>query len=266
MYDCHVHSSFSGDSNMDGETALNTAIDIGLKGLAFTDHLDYDYPDYDDVFLIDFEKYSQYMDRLKHVYNSKIKVLKGIEVGVQPHVVDESLEVINKYDFDFVIASVHVVDKLDLHNGDFCRGKSQYEAYSRYLEAVHNGISLFDNFDVLGHVDLIRRYGCYDNKTIKYNDFSDYIDAILNKLISNGKGLEVNTSGFRYKLESPMPDYEIIKRFKELNGEIICTSSDAHTPEYIGYKFDYLKELLLKAGFEYTAYFENRKPVFSKIV
>jgi len=112
---------------------------------------------------------------------------------------------------------------------------------------------LFDNFDILGHIDLIRRYGCYDDKTLKLDDFKDRVDAILKALVEKGKGLEVNTSGFRYNLDSPMPDYEIIKRYRELKGEIICTSSDAH------------KELVKNAGFKYTAHFENRKPVFTPI-
>lgn len=266
MFDCHVHSSFSGDSDMNCDTALNTALDIGLEGIAFTDHLDYDYPDYDDVFLIDFDKYSVFMDELKKNYTGRIKVLKGIEVGIQPHVIESSLEVVNKYDFDLVIASVHIVDKLDLHNGDFCKSKTQKEAYTRYLEEVLKTVNSFSNFDIFGHIDLIRRYGCYDDKTLKYTDYMDLIDEILAKLISMGKGIEVNTSGFRYNLNSPMPDFEIIKRFKELGGEIISTSSDAHYPEHIGYKFDYLKEMLKKAGFSYTAHFEQRKPMFTKIV
>jgi histidinol-phosphatase (PHP family) len=265
MFDCHVHSSFSGDSEMQGNIAIETAMDLRLYGIAFTDHLDYDYPDYDDVFMIDFDKYSEFIDKLKEDYSKKIKICKGIEIGIQPHVLDESLEVVEKYDFDIVILSTHVVDKLDLHNGDFCKGKTRKEAYGRYLEAVLEGILNFKNFDVLGHIDLIRRYGRYDVNTLKYHEFSDYIDAILNKLISLGRGLEVNTSGYRYNLGSPMPDFDIIKRYKELGGEIICASSDAHTPDYIAYKFSYIKELIEKAGFKYISYFENRKPVFYPI-
>ncbi|TYQ18324.1 UNVERIFIED_CONTAM: histidinol-phosphatase (PHP family) [Acetivibrio alkalicellulosi] len=265
MYDCHIHSSFSGDSNMECHIAINTAIELGLEGIGFTDHLDYDYPNYDDVFMIDFDKYSEYIDNIKSQFKGKIQVLKGIEVGIQPHVVEDTLKVVNKYNFDIVIASVHIVDKLDLHNGDFCKNKTRNEAYSKYLKTVCETICQFENFDVLGHIDLIRRYGHYDVNTLKYNDFPDHIDAILNKLISLGKGLEVNTSGYRYNLASPMPDFDIVKRYKELGGEIICTSSDAHTPEYIGYKFDYIKELIIKAGFKYTSHFENRKPVFSPI-
>lgn len=246
-------------------TAIEKALDLSLDGIAFTDHLDYDYPDYDDVFMIDFDRYSKFMDKLKKDYDKKIKILKGIEVGIQPHVLEDSLEVVEKYDFDIVIVSTHVVDKLDLHNGDFCKGKTRKEAYARYLESVLENISGFKNFDVLGHIDLIRRYGRYDINTLRYEEFSDYIDAILNKLISLGKGMEVNTSGYRYNLESPMPDFDIIKRYRELGGEIICTSSDAHTPDYIAYKFSYITELIEKAGFKYISYFQNRKPAFLPI-
>lgn len=265
MYDCHVHSSFSGDSNMDGQEAVDTALELGLQGIAFTDHLDIDYPNYDDVFLIDFDKYSDYFDLLKQNNNGKIKVIKGIEVGLQPHVIEESHEIVKKYDFDFVIASIHIVDKLDMHNGDFCLNKSRFQAYSRYFETVLENLEIYDDYDVLGHLDLVRRYGCYDDKSIKYSEFSDYIDPILRKLISKGKGIEINTSGFRYGLNSTMPDSDILKRYKELGGEIVCTSSDAHTTSYIGYKFDYLKQMLLDAGFKYTAHFEERKPVFSAL-
>jgi len=70
------------------------------------------------------------------------QVLKGIEVGIQPHVIEESNDIVKKYDFDIVIGSIHVVDKTDLHNGDFCRNKSKNEAYLRYLEAVLECINL----------------------------------------------------------------------------------------------------------------------------
>ncbi len=266
MFDCHVHSNFSGDSDMKCEDAINAAIDMGLQGISFTDHLDFDYPNYDDLFLIDFDKYSAFMDSMKKQYSNRINVFKGIEVGIQPHVIDSTIEVINSYDFDIVIASVHIVDKLDLHNGDFCKPKTQREAYTRYLEEVLQTVKSYDNFDIIGHIDLIRRYGCYDNKSLEYSDYADLIDSILKQIIKMDKGIEVNSSGFRYDLSSPLPDFSIIKRYKELGGEIICTSSDAHRLEHIGFKFDYLKEMISSAGFAYTAHFNQRKPIFSKLV
>ena len=47
MFDCHVHSSFSGDSDLPAELAVRVAISLGLEGIAFTDHLDLNYPHFD---------------------------------------------------------------------------------------------------------------------------------------------------------------------------------------------------------------------------
>ena len=265
MFDCHVHRQFSGDSNLNPEIACNTAIQKGLEGITFTDHLDYDYPDFDDTFLIDFDRYSEYMDKLKLEYRDKLRVLKGIEVGIQPHVVEDTQKTVEQYDFDFVIGSIHIVDRTDLHNGDYCKDKTKEESYNGYLNEVLKNIKLFNNYDVIGHIDLIRRYGDYDDKTLELKDFKDVFDAILTRIVHDGKGIEVNTSGYKYNLNSTMPDFEIVKRFKELGGEIICLGSDAHYEKHIAYKFDYAKEMILRAGFEYTAHFEGRKPVFTKI-
>jgi histidinol-phosphatase (PHP family) len=89
----------------------------------------------------------------------------------------------------------------------------------------------------------------------------------LKELISNGKGFEINTGSFRDKpgRSTPSYDMELLKRYKRLGGEIISLGSDSHSLEYIGYKFDYFKELLEEAGFKHTVHFENRKPVFDRL-
>ena len=93
------------------------------------------------------------------------------------------------------------------------------------------------------------------------------MDAIFRRLVSLGKGMELNTAAFREKEGKVIPEFDenIIRRYRELGGEIICLGSDAHFPEYIGYKFDHYKEIIKKAGFKYLAHFENRKPVFEKL-
>ncbi len=47
--DYHVHSNFSGDSQAPMEQVIERAIQLGLKMLCFTDHMDYDYPHKGDV-------------------------------------------------------------------------------------------------------------------------------------------------------------------------------------------------------------------------
>lgn len=268
MFDCHIHSSFSGDSNLDAVSACELAIKAGLEGIAFTDHLDYDFPDFDDEFLIDFETYSRYMDNLKAKYKTRLKVLKGIEVGIQPHVIEDTYKVVKQYDFDYVLASVHIIDRVDPYKVLYYKDKTKMQAYSGYLEEVLFMVMNFDDFDAAGHLDYIIRCAKYDDRSLRYADHCDLLDSIFKVLASKGKGIEINTGSYRDKNDGvPVPEYDItiLKRYRELGGEIVCLGSDSHSPEYIGYKFDYFSELLLEAGFKYTAHFEDRRPVFIPI-
>lgn len=265
MFDCHVHSSFSGDSDMPPELACEVALKLGLKGLAFTDHLDIDYPDFDDTFNIDFSKYSSFMDNLKSKYKNNLTVLKGIEVGFQPSVILESKKILDEFPFDFVIGSVHIIDGMDPYTNTYFIGKTKEQAYQRYLEEIFINLIDFPYFDVIGHIGYVRRYGSFDDRSLRYVDYSDILDSILNKAISIGIGIEVNSSGIRGNLGTSIPDYDIIKRYKELGGEIICIGSDAHFSEHIGDGFKEISARLKEIGFKYTTYFENRKPFFDKL-
>ena len=66
---------------------------------------------------------------------------------------------------------------------------------------------------------------------LNIQSYSDLIDACLKSLIENGKGIEVNTSGFRYGINGTYPSLNILKRYKELGGEIITAGSDSHKPK-----------------------------------
>jgi len=88
---------------------------------------------------------------------------------------------------------------------------------------------------------------------------------IFKELIEKGKGIEVNTAGFLYNLGFPHPDFDSLKRYKELGGEIITIGSDSHKVEHIGNNFAFVLEQLAHIGFKYITYFEDRKPVFVKI-
>ena len=91
------------------------------------------------------------------------------------------------------------------------------------------------------------------------------IDEILRLLIEKGKGIEINTGGFKYGLGHPNPCEEILARYRELGGEIITIGADAHTPDKIGYAFDKAADVLRECGFSYYAVFKNRRPVFHKL-
>ena len=57
--DYHMHTNFSSDSDTAMEDMIEKAILLGLKEIAITDHLDYQYPDPEFPFLLDYDAYTK---------------------------------------------------------------------------------------------------------------------------------------------------------------------------------------------------------------
>ena len=110
-------------------------------------------------------------------------------------------------------------------------------------------------------MDYVVRYGPNQNKYYSYETYADYIDPILRYLIENGKCLEINTGGLKYGLGETNPSTDVLRRYRELGGELITVGSDAHVPEYLSYEFDRVSKILTELGFRYYTIFEQRKPV-----
>jgi len=262
LTDSHTHTTFSPDSSMTIKQAIETAKAIGLSGIAFTDHLDLKAPGEDDRFF--FSPNEQHREVELHQNGNSINLLKGIEIGLQPDNLLETKEYLSGCEFDIVIASVHFVDGIDPYKGDYYKGLNYKEAYGRYLEQISLLTQSYGDFDILGHYDYIARYAPYEVRSIFYRDYSDILDTILIYLAHNGKAIEINTNTYRYRNGStPVPDINIIKRFRELGGEYISIGSDAHSSDRVGEMFEFASDLLKRGGFKYVTHFKNReaKPI-----
>ena len=44
LWDTHMHTAFSTDSETSPESMIKASIELGLGGICITDHMDYDYP------------------------------------------------------------------------------------------------------------------------------------------------------------------------------------------------------------------------------
>ena len=86
--------------------------------------------------------------------------------------------------------------------------------------------------------------------------------AILKKAIADGKGIEVNTSCFRYHLSDLTPSKKILQMYHDLGGRILTFGSDTHKEEHVGFKIEEVKEIVREIGFKEFATFEKMKPIF----
>lgn len=263
--DFHLHTKMSYDSDADIDEVICTAISKGMKYMAVTDHHDFDL----DNGVFEQKNPKAYYDAIhsyKEKYRDKIKVSVGIELGVEACQAKRLYEFTSKCPFDFIIGSIHSVDGLDPYYDNYWEGLTTKKGMEKYFDAIIESLNVYDDFDVFGHIDYAIRYaGNESEKQYCYSDFGDRLDSILHKLISLGKGIEINTGGLRKGLKTTNPCEEIIKKYREYGGKIITVGSDAHTPSDIGADFDTAREILLKCGFNEYCVFEKRQPIFIKL-
>ncbi|MFP3154345.1 histidinol-phosphatase HisJ family protein [Lachnospiraceae bacterium ZAX-1] len=265
LWDTHMHTRFSGDSDADLDEMVQTAKKLDLKGICITDHLDLDFPDRSETFDLDIPTYIATLKTLQEKYSHILPIRIGLELGLQPHLAPQHHQLLMDYSFDFVIGSSHAVHGADTYYPEFYMGRPEEEAYMEYFTSILENLEVFDEFDVYGHIDYVVRYGPNRNKFYSYEKYSGVLDEILKTLISKKKGIELNTGGLRYGLGHPNPTEEILLRYRELGGEIITIGADAHNPAQIGYDFHKVAGILKEAGFQYYAVFKNRKPEFIKL-
>ncbi|MGL5202484.1 histidinol-phosphatase HisJ family protein [Cetobacterium sp.] len=266
--DYHIHSSFSGDSVEDLNRICKKAIELGIKEIAITDHMDLDVKVVEDDlnFYLNLDEYVPTILKLKEFYKKDLDIKLGMEFGVQKHLGEIGDELIKKYPFDFIISSVHTVDKLLVDQKEFWNDKTRDEAHDKYFFEILKSVENFNQFSVQGHLDFITRYGGLDKKGfIDYIRYQDLIDSILKKLISKGKGIEINTSGIRYNENRFYPCDNIIKRYFELGGEIITIGSDSHKASDLGKDFRRAYDFLESIGVKYISSFDQLDVSFKKI-
>ncbi|MBO4980437.1 MAG: histidinol-phosphatase HisJ family protein [Lachnospiraceae bacterium] len=267
--DCHLHSSHSGDSHTPMEEMILAGIEKGLSTMCFTEHNDFAYPDCEDFpgskFLLNTDSYLYELIGLKEKYADKIRILFGVELGLQPQIMRQNAIYAKSYDFDFIIASSHLCHGMDPYYPAFYEGRSDEEAYREYFESILENIGKFSNFDVYGHLDYVVRYGASMDRDYSYEKYRDIFDKILTLLLEKGKGIEVNTGGIKKGMRNLHPCMGILKRYKELGGEIVTIGSDAHDPAHVADCFDRASQVLSQCGFRYYTIFEKRLPEFKKL-
>lgn len=258
--DYHVHTSFSDDSVCAMEDMIHRAIQLGMNELAFTEHVDYGVKT---DLNCDYERYFQMLHEMQAKYADVISIKMGIEFGVQLHTIELFNRDFEAYPFDFVILSNHQIDNKEFWNYAYQEGKQQEEFQYDYYRALYEVIKIYKNYSVLGHLDMIKRYD-------KYGDFPDdrimkYVEPILNMVIKDGKGIEINTSSFKYGLKDLMPSRAILKRYRELGGEVITIGSDTHETEHLADHIPEVKTELRKLGFDRFCTFDKMKPVYHEL-
>ena len=236
LTDIHTHSTFSADGDSSLTEMAEAARDMGVRYFGVSEHFDYDYSPAGLTYeggkpaATDEDGYFYEVRRLQRELNCRtFMLLAGCEFGYTDNVTAQKkyAAVIEKYTPDFVVNSVHTCDGADCWFGEYFNGKSKEYAYSRYLERVLKSLSAPYRYDIVAHLGYVSRHAPYDDPAIRYSDFSQLYDEILNQIIARGKILEVNSSVAGAGGDF-LPAYDVLERYFELGGRKISFASDAH--------------------------------------
>ncbi len=263
LFDSHIHSDNSHDGHATVEDICRKSIDMGLAGVAITDHAECQgYLDL--VYQPRLTKSVADAAAAAQKFGDRLTVIRGFELGQPLQDTDLALELLALCDYDFVIGSLH---------GLGGKTKEDFEYWAFMEEPIDNvheklvdyydqliDLARWGNFDVMGHITYPVRH-----VKIDFDRYMDQIDHLLRILIADGRGIEINTSGLRQGVGMTMPHLELVRHYRRLGGEIITIGSDAHYIEHVGHSIDIGMDMLTAAGFKYVTYYKERKPCFVNI-
>lgn len=257
MKDCHVHSDYTDKSNDSLESYVAVAKAKGIDELTITELVEI----IDGAPPFAFPFYKLKVKRTGE--NLGFKLNLGLELGLQPDIKDKIVRPATSIGLDYVVASTNVIEKQEISKIDYFDGKNKDDVYKKYYEHVLNNINEYMKyFDAYSKLDQIAILG--GEKRVDYKRYGEIIDAILETLVKNDKGLEVFT-GLNYGGVLPSPYPTILRRYKELGGKIITLGSGSVKSDTLCIDYDNALDIIESIGFDEVATYHRREPDFEKI-
>ena len=259
IYDQHMHSHYSFDSEQPIKEYLLKAKEEGISHFVLTEHLDVNYLDKGKDIVFDIDKENEELSELQKEFPS-IKILRGIEIGYKPNDINRIQNFIQGHRFDVINFSMHESDGIDYYFKEPFNEKGIDKVldiyFSRQLEAVTN----YDDFDVLCHIDYGFKTAYLIDNNLSIDKYEDIISKIMKTVIKKNKVLELNT-----KVQEFLPlehTRYILNLYKSLGGQYITISSDAHKINRYRSSFDKYIPLIKEYGLKLVYFIDRKRNIF----
>jgi histidinol-phosphatase (PHP family) len=257
MYvDLHNHTTRCNHATGSEKEYIEQAIKTNTRFFGFSDHAPMDF---DPKYRMDFSQMQEYETTIKELrshYADTIEILLGYEVDYLPGHMDSR---VLQADVDYLIGSVHFLDKWGFDNPEFLSGYKQRDIdtiWQTYFTLIKE-MAQTQLFDIVGHIDLIKVFQFYPKK----QNVLTYATPALEAIKKADMTLELNIAGYRKPCKEPYPSEEILQKAYEL--EIPITfGSDAHEPTQVAMFSTEIETLAKKVGYTQCAYYKNKKRFF----
>src|SRR5258708_36030513 len=148
--DYQVHSHRSHDGKASTREQCLRAVEIGLDEIGFSEHKDFDPAD-PVVDYFDYDAYLTEIEAARREWGTRLKIRAGVEIDYQRWFEDRIAAYLASHAFDFVIGSVHHIDRVMLMTPEYNQSRTAQTAYQDYFLAVADSVQcgLFDIFEHL---------------------------------------------------------------------------------------------------------------------
>jgi len=255
--DYHMHTPLCGHASGEPEEYAKRAIEVGLKEIGFSDHAPMVHLDDPTVTMSSSQlpDYYKMIEEVQSRFKDQLRIKLAIEADFVPGYEEKTKAILNDYDFDYVIGSVHYIGDWgfdNLHDQELWNKKDVNSVYREYFEILRKSAQT-GLYDIMGHVDLVKKFGHRATE-----DLTDEIEKTAECFKAAGVVIDVNTSGLRKPVGEIYPSLALLKIFAKV-GVPITFGSDAHRPEEVGSGYDEALALVKEAGYKEYALFGKRK-------
>ena len=249
--DLHNHTIRCNHAQGTIDEYIQKAIDLKIDIYGFSEHAPMHFDEKYRLPFCDMDAYAHDVLSAKKKYKDQIKILLGYEVDWLPGYMAES--VLNA-DVDYLIGSVHFIDKWSFDNPEFIGGwetRDIDEIWQAYFEATA-AMAKSGKFDIAGHLDLIKVF-----KYLPKTDTRILAKEALHAIKKSNMVLELNAAGLRKPIGEIYPSKTLLQEAYALDIPITF-ASDAHSVEEVGFGYDKAVTLAKEVGYTKAVTFEGR--------
>jgi len=255
--DYHMHTPLCRHAVGEPVEYARRALEAGLTEIGFSDHSPMAREDFDAWRMFD-RQLDEYVASVRQAQSAfpELTIRLALEVDYLPGQEEWIRSLAARHPWDYFIGSVHYISsawaiddpgKLSEWNG--CDPGAVWTLYfERLTQAAASGL-----FDILGHVDLPKKFGHRPGK-----DCSSLYQTFLAAAKQSGCAIELNTAGLRKPCKEIYPSLEILKLARQ-HDVGITFGSDAHAPGDVGMDFAGAVALARQAGYSETCRFNRRQ-------
>lgn len=261
LIDLHSHTVRCCHATGDMAAYVERALALGLRDFGFSDHSHWMLHDTLNRYAMradELDDYVRDVETLKARFDRSgerpFNVRLGMEMDFIPSRLELARDVQRRYDWDYVIGSVHNIGFEKLQMPQMYEQWTTEDICELYFHQLR--MMLRERYcDIVGHLDLPKKMG-----SRPAGGLLRYIEPLIPDLLASGCAVEINTSGLDSPAGEFMPGWDVVAALADA-GVPLTLGADSHAPQQVGRHFAEALAGLRRAGVRQLVRFERRQPV-----